>query len=143
MNSNSFLYLALVKLSVHGMPQRLYRLIVIPGTRRMSLINPGSVTRIWLNQYFLSAVPKGPPTPVPMSDPRQYAEINRSLLVLIPKVEQPVSIKMAIILLLFVLDTGLVLSALSVFSAGPNNGIGPGISTKIPRHLILLLLVIS
>ncbi|KAL0689746.1 hypothetical protein Bca4012_089424 [Brassica carinata] len=46
-----------------------------------------------------------------MSDPRQYAEINRSLLVLIPKVEQPVSIKMAIILLLFVLDTGLVLSA--------------------------------
>ncbi|CAN6801336.1 unnamed protein product [Brassica oleracea var. botrytis] len=75
-----------------------------------------------------------------MSDPRQYAEINRSLLVLIPKVEQPVSIKMAIILLLFVLDTGLVLSALSVFSAGPNNGIGPGISTKIPRHLILLLL---
>nr|VDD24086.1 unnamed protein product [Brassica rapa]VDD26779.1 unnamed protein product [Brassica rapa] len=28
-----------------------------------------------------------------MSDPRQYAEINRSLLVLIPKVEQPVSIK--------------------------------------------------
>lgn len=55
-----------------------------------------------------------------MSDPRQYAEINRSLLVLIPKVEQPVSIKMAIILLLFVLDTGLVLSALSVFSAGPS-----------------------
>nr|YP_009320223.1 orf108c [Sinapis arvensis]AJR33093.1 orf108c [Sinapis arvensis] len=65
-----------------------------------------------------------------MSDPRQYAEINRSLLVLIPKVEQPVSIKMAIILLLFVLDTGLVLSALSVFSAGPNTGLVLGLAPK-------------
>lgn len=28
--------------------------IGFPGTRRISLINTGSVTRIWLNQYFLS-----------------------------------------------------------------------------------------
>ncbi|CAN6868461.1 unnamed protein product [Brassica oleracea] len=41
------------------------RLIVIAGTRRMSLINPGSVTRIWLNQYFLSAVPRDHPLPFP------------------------------------------------------------------------------
>ncbi|CAH1438316.1 unnamed protein product [Lactuca virosa] len=45
------------------MLKRLYRLIVIPGTRRMSLINTGSVTRIWLNQYFLSAVPRDHPLP--------------------------------------------------------------------------------
>lgn len=45
------------------MSQRLYRLLVLPGTRRISLINAGSVTPICFFQSFLSAVPLDHPLP--------------------------------------------------------------------------------
>nr|KUM48325.1 hypothetical protein ABT39_MTgene5325 [Picea glauca]QHR88904.1 hypothetical protein Q903MT_gene2923 [Picea sitchensis] len=51
------------KKKVHGMSQRLYRLLVLPGTRRISLINAGSVTPICFFQSFLSAVPLDHPLP--------------------------------------------------------------------------------